>query len=62
MTEETIKYRDAFPKEYDAKSIVRMQDRNEVIEEIAAELEQFTFAFGVDTVASFTAFIRGLKS
>ena len=35
--------------------------RNDVIEEIALELEKFTFAFGVDTVDSFTAFIRGLK-
>jgi len=35
--------------------------RNEVIEEIAKELEKFTFAFGVDTVSSFTVFIRGLK-
>jgi hypothetical protein len=36
--------------------------RNEVIEEIAQELEKFTFAFGVDTVASFTTFVRGLKN
>jgi len=35
--------------------------RNDVIEEIAAELEKFTFAFGVDTVASFTVFVRGMK-
>jgi hypothetical protein len=35
--------------------------RNEIIEEVAAALEQFTFAFGVDTVASFTTFVRGLK-
>jgi hypothetical protein len=57
MTEETIKYRDAFPKkDYDFPVT-----RNEVIEEIAAELERFTFAFGADTVASFTVFIRGLK-
>jgi hypothetical protein len=58
MTEETIKYRDAFPK----KDYELPVTRNEVIEEIATELERFTFAFGVDTVASFTAFIRGLKS
>ena len=35
--------------------------RNEIIEEVAKSLEQFTFAFGVDTVSSFTAFVRGLK-
>ena len=69
MTEETIKYRDAFPKDYvyDAKGHIKHQlfqpepTRNEVIEEIARELEKFTFAFGTDTVASFTAFVRGLK-
>lgn len=52
---------------YDAKGHIKHQlykpepTRNEVIEEVAAELERFTFAFGADTVASFTAFIRGLK-
>ena len=35
--------------------------RNEVLEEVAVELEKFTFAFGVDTVASFATFVRGLK-
>lgn len=35
--------------------------RNDVLEEVAAEMERFTFAFGVDTVASFTAFVRGMK-
>jgi len=37
------------------------ENRNEVLEEVAAELEKFTFAFGVDTVSSFTAFVRGMK-
>ena len=60
MTEETIKYRDAFPKEYTTASL-NPPSRNDVIEEVASELERFTFAFGADTVASFTAFIRGLK-
>lgn len=60
MTEETIKYRDAFPKEYTTASL-NPPSRNDVIEEVATELERFTFAFGVDTVASFTVFIRGLK-
>ena len=35
--------------------------RNDVIEEVARELERFTFAFGVDTIQSFTAFVRGMK-
>ena len=35
--------------------------RNDVIEEVAASIEQFTFAFGVDTVHSFAAFVRGMK-
>lgn len=60
MTEETIKYRDAFPKEYTTASL-NPPSRNDVIEEVATELERFTFAFGADTVASFTVFIRGLK-
>ena len=69
MTEENIKYRDAFPKEYDSKSINAAFDkeydihkRNEVLEEVALEMEKFTFAFGVDTVHSFTAFVRSMKS
>lgn len=37
-------------------------DRDAVIEEIALEIEKFTFAFGVDTVQSFAAFVRGMKS
>jgi CHASE3 domain sensor protein len=36
--------------------------RNEVIEEVAQEIERFTFAFGTDTVNSFVIFIRGLKN
>lgn len=56
MTDGTIKYRDAFPKDY-----VMPVNRNDVIEEIAVEMERFTFAFGVDTVDSFTAFVRGMK-
>ena len=37
------------------------QSRNKTIEEVAREIEQFTFAFGVDTVDSFASFVRGLK-
>jgi len=35
--------------------------RDEVLEEVAEEIEKFTFAFGVDTVQSFAAFVRGMK-
>ena len=35
--------------------------RNDVLEEVAVEIEKFTFAFGVDTVYSFAAFVRGMK-
>jgi len=56
---ETILYRGAFPKEYDAKSLMRMQDRNEVLEEVAAEFDKMK-VLG-DTAASFAAFVRGMK-
>ena len=35
--------------------------RNQTLEEVAHEIERFTFAFGVDTVASFAAFVRSMK-
>lgn len=35
--------------------------REDVIEEVAQEIEKFTFAFGVDTVNSFAAFVRSMK-
>jgi len=56
---ETIRYRDAFPKEYDVKSIMRMQDRNVTLEEVAAEFDNMK-SLG-DTAASFAAFVRGMK-
>ena len=34
--------------------------RNDVIEEVAKEIEKFT-AFGTDTVQSFAVYIRGMK-
>ena len=37
------------------------KDRNNVLEEVAQEIERFTFAFGVDTVQSFAAFVRSMK-
>lgn len=54
-TQEYIRFREAFPKHY-----VLMADRNEVIEEVAKEIEKFT-AFGQDTIDSFTIFIRSMK-
>lgn len=64
--EETIKYRDAFPKEYDLNSINAAFDveyaihkRNEVLEEVAAEFDKMK-VFG-DTAASFAIFVRGMK-
>jgi hypothetical protein len=36
--------------------------RNDVLEEVALELEtKFNLPFGRDTVASFAAFVRGMK-
>jgi hypothetical protein len=35
--------------------------RNEVIEEVAKEIDQFAGAFGRDTVQSFAAFVRAMK-
>ena len=37
------------------------KSRNDVLEEVASEIERFTFAFGVDTVQSFAAFVRSMK-
>jgi hypothetical protein len=37
------------------------KDRNKVLEEVAQEIERFTFAFGVDTVQSFASFVRSMK-
>ena len=35
--------------------------RNDVLEEVAQELDKFTGPFGRDTVQSFAAFVRGMK-
>lgn len=37
------------------------QARSDAIEEVARAIEEFKYAFGGDTVASFTAFVRGMK-
>jgi hypothetical protein len=36
--------------------------RNNVIEEVAKQIEKFTNAFGIDTVQSFAVYIRSMKS
>jgi len=54
--QEYLSYRDAFPKE---KFMIPV-DRNEVLEEVAREFEKMT-AFEKDTMASFAAFVRGMK-
>ena len=54
--QEYISYRDAFPK----KEYNLPVDRNEVIEEVAKEIEKMT-AFGQVTIDSFTVYIRSMK-
>ena len=47
------------PKELDDDTLCY---RNEVLEEVAAHLEhKFAVPFGADTIASFAAYIRGMK-
>ena len=47
------------PKELDDDT---MCYRNELLEEVAAHLEKkFSLPFGEDTIASFAAYIRGMK-
>lgn len=54
VTDGTIKYRDAFPKDY-----IMPVTRNEVLEEVASEFDKMP-ALG-DTAASFAAFVRRMK-
>jgi hypothetical protein len=35
--------------------------RNDTLEEVAREIEQFALPFGRDTVQSFAALVRGMK-
>ena len=35
--------------------------RNQTLDEVARAIEKFKTAFGPDTVASFAAFVRGMK-
>jgi len=55
---ETIRYRDAFPKEYTIHDILPVS-RNETLEEVALEFDKMT-SLG-DTAASFAAFVRAMK-
>lgn len=55
---ETIRFRDAFPKEYTIHDILPVS-RNETLEEVALEFDKMT-SLG-DTAASFAAFVRGMK-
>jgi hypothetical protein len=57
--QEYISYRAAFPKEYDGKALMRMQDRNDTLEEVAKEFDKMK-NFG-DTAASFAIFVRNMK-
>jgi len=52
---DTIKYRDAFPKDY----VLPNDQRNAVLEEVAEEFDKMK-VFG-DTAASFAMFVRGMK-
>jgi hypothetical protein len=45
--------------EYDRRT-KDSQNRNEVLEEVAKEIEKFK-GFGEDTIASFTVYIRNMK-
>jgi hypothetical protein len=47
------------PYHYDV--YVSPSQRNQVLEEVAKEIEKMT-AFGKDTIGSFTAYIRNMKS
>jgi hypothetical protein len=46
------------PYHYDV--YVSPSQRNQVLEEVAKEIEKFK-AFGPDTIGSFSAYIRGMK-
>ena len=54
--QEYISYREAFPK----REYVMSVDRNDVLEEVAKEIEKMK-AFEKDTMASFAAYVRGMK-
>ena len=52
--DETIRYRDAFPKDY-----IMPVDRNDVLEEVAKEFDKMK-SLG-PTAESFAAFVRAMK-
>ena len=45
---------------FDAQEYLK-QYRNEVLEEVAKEMEALAIAFGADTASSFAVFIREMK-
>jgi hypothetical protein len=53
--QEYISYRKAFPKDY-----VMPVDRNDVLEEVALEIDKMK-VFEADTMASIATFIRDMK-
>lgn len=54
LENETINYRDVFPR----KEYVMPVDRNDVLEEVAKEFDKMPFG---DTAASFAQFVRDMK-
>jgi hypothetical protein len=60
MDEETIKYRDAFPKEYTTPEQQYKAAWNAALDEAAARIGEMK-GFGQATQDSFAAFIKGLK-
>ena len=57
LREEFIKFKDAFPRE----PYIIPVSRNEVLEEVALEIEKMK-VFGNDTIGSFAAYIRNMKT
>ena len=57
LREEFIKFKDAFPR----VPYIMPVSRNEVLEEVALEIEKMK-VFGNDTIGSFAAYIRNMKT
>ncbi len=66
MVESQLNNDEAYTGKHIGKEIAHRIDppqptRNEVLEEVAKEIEKMT-AFGNDTIASFTVYIRNMKT
>ena len=66
MVESQLNNDEAYTGKHIGKEIAHRIDppqptRNEVLEEVAKEIEKMT-AFGGDTIASFTVYIRNMKT